>query len=151
MILADASYIDDESEQHTDVEDDEDLQPNTIYQMDSLMGMKKMKKASVDLVMTSPPYSDMKKYAGGFAGVHPDKYVEWFMPFVSQIDRILKKTGSFILNINDKVVTPMLMLTMGARDAAETAGGSASAICTAWASTGRLRAASCGVVRRRAA
>ena len=104
MILADASYIDDESEQHTDVEDDEDLQPNNIYQMDSLKGKKKMKKSSVDLVVTSPPYSDMKKYASGFAGVHPDKYVDWFMPFVSEIDRILKKTGSFILNINDKVV-----------------------------------------------
>ena len=63
-----------------------------------------MKKSSVDLVVTSPPYSDMKKYASGFAGVHPDKYVDWFMPFVSEIDRILKKTGSFILNINDKVV-----------------------------------------------
>ena len=36
--------------------------------------------------------------------VHPDEYVKWFLPYVSQIARILKPTGSFILNLNDKVV-----------------------------------------------
>ena len=72
--------------------------------MDSLEGMKKIPTASIDLVITSPPYADMREYEGGFAGFHPDKYVEWFLPYVAEIARILKPTGSFILNINDKVV-----------------------------------------------
>ena len=75
---------------------------NTIYHGNSLEGMKLIPNDSVDLVITSPPYADMKVYAGGFAGFHPDNYVEWFLPYVSEIARILKPTGSFILNINDK-------------------------------------------------
>jgi site-specific DNA-methyltransferase (adenine-specific) len=75
-----------------------------IHHMDSLEGMRALPDASVDLVITSPPYADMKVYEGGFNGFHPDVYVRWFLPYVSEIARILKPTGSFILNINDKVV-----------------------------------------------
>jgi DNA modification methylase len=75
---------------------------DTIYHGNSLDGMKLIPDNSIDLVITSPPYADMKVYAGGFAGFHPDNYVEWFLPYVSEIARILKPTGSFILNINDK-------------------------------------------------
>jgi site-specific DNA-methyltransferase (adenine-specific) len=75
---------------------------DTIYHGNSLDGMKFIADCSIDLVITSPPYADMKVYAGGFAGFHPDNYVKWFLPYVSEIARILKPTGSFILNINDK-------------------------------------------------
>ncbi len=75
---------------------------NNIYFGDSLKGMKNLPDACIDLVMTSPPYADMKKYADGFEGFQPDNYVQWFLPYISQIARILKDTGSFILNINDK-------------------------------------------------
>jgi DNA modification methylase len=36
-------------------------------------------------------------------GIHPDNYVEWFLPICNEICRVIKPTGSFILNINDKV------------------------------------------------
>ena len=78
------------------------LKYDTIYHANSLEGMKLLDDESIDLVITSPPYADMKVYAGGFAGFHPDNYVEWFLPYISEIARILKPTGSFILNINDK-------------------------------------------------
>jgi site-specific DNA-methyltransferase (adenine-specific) len=74
-----------------------------MEQGDSLERMKTMESNSIDLVLTSPPYADMKTYIDD-SGIHPDKYVEWFMPFICEIERILKPTGSFILNINDKVV-----------------------------------------------
>ena len=77
---------------------------NDIHTIDSLEGMKKLPDECIDLVITSPPYADMKAYEGGYGGVHPDEYVKWFLPYVSQIARILKPTGSFILNLNDKVV-----------------------------------------------
>jgi hypothetical protein len=44
----------------------------------------------------------MKKYIDN-PGIHPDKYVEWFLPICIEICRVIKPTGSFILNINDKV------------------------------------------------
>jgi site-specific DNA-methyltransferase (adenine-specific)/site-specific DNA-methyltransferase (cytosine-N4-specific) len=51
--------------------------------------------------MTSPPYSDRRKSAYG--GIHPDKYVEWFLPVSAQLYRVLKPTGSFVLNIKEHV------------------------------------------------
>ena len=54
---------------------------------------------SVDLVMTSPPYADARKESYG--GVRPDEYVEWFLPIGEQLQRVLKPTGSFILNIKE--------------------------------------------------
>lgn len=56
----------------------------------------------VDLVVTSPPYADQRKHTYG--GVHPDRYVEWFLPLGAELQRILKPTGSFILNIKERVV-----------------------------------------------
>jgi len=64
--------------------------------------MKKMADNSVDLIITSPPYADQRKNTYG--GIHPDKYVEWFLPFSKEMLRILKPTGSFVLNIKEKVV-----------------------------------------------
>ncbi|MCK5473514.1 MAG: site-specific DNA-methyltransferase, partial [Planctomycetes bacterium] len=56
----------------------------------------------VDLIVTSPPYSDQRK--NNYGGIHPDKYVEWFLPVSEQLFRVLKPTGTFILNIKEKVV-----------------------------------------------
>lgn len=55
---------------------------------------------SIDLIFTSPPYADQRKYTYG--GVHPDKYVEWFLPISEQLLRVLKPDGTFILNIKEK-------------------------------------------------
>jgi DNA modification methylase len=55
----------------------------------------------VDLVVTSPPYADRRRTSYG--GIHPAKYVEWFMPISEQILRILKPNGSFVLNIKEHV------------------------------------------------
>ncbi len=57
---------------------------------------------SVNLIVTSPPYADQRKDTYG--GIHPDKYVEWFMPITAELKRVLKKEGSFILNIKERVV-----------------------------------------------
>jgi site-specific DNA-methyltransferase (adenine-specific) len=57
---------------------------------------------SVDLIVTSPPYADQRKSTYG--GIHPDKYVEWFLPRSAELQRVLKPTGSFVLNIKEKAV-----------------------------------------------
>jgi DNA modification methylase len=67
------------------------------YCEDSLVFMRNMHSDSVDLVFTSPPYAlHFKKEYGN---VDQKAYIEWFMPFAKEIKRILKPSGSFVLNI----------------------------------------------------
>ncbi len=73
-----------------------------IYLGDSKEQLKLLPDNSVDLIVTSPPYADQRKNTYG--GIHPDKYVEWFLPISEQLLRVLKPTGTFILNIKEKVV-----------------------------------------------
>lgn len=56
----------------------------------------------IDLIFTSPPYADQRNHTYG--GINPDKYVDWFLPKAEQFLRILKPTGTFILNIKERVV-----------------------------------------------
>jgi site-specific DNA-methyltransferase (adenine-specific)/site-specific DNA-methyltransferase (cytosine-N4-specific) len=56
---------------------------------------------SIDLVFTSPPYADRRKHSYG--GVKPNEYVDWFLPISEQLLRVLKPTGSFVLNIKEHV------------------------------------------------
>lgn len=64
--------------------------------------LKKLPENSVDLIFTSPPYADQRKNTYG--GIHPDDYVEWFLPKAQEFKRVLKPTGSFVLNIKERVV-----------------------------------------------
>jgi site-specific DNA-methyltransferase (adenine-specific) len=57
---------------------------------------------SIQLVFTSPPYADQRKKTYG--GIHPDHYVEWFLPISQELLRVLNPRGTFILNIKERVV-----------------------------------------------
>ncbi len=69
---------------------------------DCLEILKDFEASSVDLIVTSPPYADQRKETYG--GINPDDYVEWFLPISEELLRVLKPTGTFILNIKEKVV-----------------------------------------------
>ena len=56
----------------------------------------------IDLIFTSPPYADQRRQTYG--GVKPDQYVDWFLPRSEQFLRVLKPTGTFILNIKERAV-----------------------------------------------
>lgn len=79
------------------------IEINKIHTGDSLDLLKLVDDNSIDFHMTSPMYADMKEYETS-KGIHPDKYVEWIMPFIKEVERTMKPTGNFILNINDKVI-----------------------------------------------
>lgn len=64
--------------------------------------LKDIDDDSIDLIFTSPPYADQRKNTYG--GVHPDQYVEWFLPISEQLLRVLRPSGTFILNIKERVV-----------------------------------------------
>ena len=72
-----------------------------IHLGDCLDVLKTTQDDFVDLIITSPPYADQRKDTYG--GIHPDKYVEWFLPRTQEFKRILKPTGSFVLNIKERV------------------------------------------------
>lgn len=57
---------------------------------------------SIDLVFTSPPYADSR--TATYGGIKPNDYVKWFLPTSTELLRVLKPTGSFVLNIKEKVV-----------------------------------------------
>ncbi|MEM9424059.1 MAG: site-specific DNA-methyltransferase [Spirochaetota bacterium] len=71
------------------------------YLGDCLEVLKNIPNNSVDLIFTSPPYADQRKSTYG--GIPISEYVEWFLPRSEQLLRVLKPTGTFILNIKEKV------------------------------------------------
>lgn len=75
---------------------------NRLIHGDSRAELARYPAACIDLIFTSPPYADSRKSTYG--GIHPDNYVEWFMPFAEQFKRVLKPGGSFVLNIKEKAV-----------------------------------------------
>lgn len=77
------------------------MQAKIVYD-DCRLYLPKMKSNSVDLVLTSPPYADARLRSYG--GVRPDAYVEWFLPVAKELLRVTKPTGSFVLNIKEKIV-----------------------------------------------
>jgi len=73
-----------------------------LYLGDCEKVLNKILDNSVDLIFTSPPYADQRKKTYG--GTHPDEYVAWFLPISGELLRVLKPTGTFILNIKEKVL-----------------------------------------------
>jgi len=53
-----------------------------VYPGDCLEVLKTLEDASVDLIVTSPPYADQRKNTYG--GIHADQYVEWFLHWAKE-------------------------------------------------------------------
>lgn len=71
-----------------------------------------------DLIVTSPPYADSR--ARTYGGIGPSGYVDWFLARAVEFFRVLKPSGTFILNIKEKVVggerhTYVIELILGMR------------------------------------
>ena len=52
---------------------------------------------SVDLIMTSPPFGLVRKK--DYGNVEADGYVDWFKPFAAEFHRVLKDSGSLVIDI----------------------------------------------------
>lgn len=64
---------------------------------DSLVLMKQIDADSVDLVVTSPPFALQRKKEYG--NENQSEYVRWLMQFAEGVKRILKPSGSFVIDI----------------------------------------------------
>lgn len=81
---------------------DKNIPVNRIICGDCEEVLKGFPDNCIDLIVTSPPYSDNRKKTYG--GIKPDEYVEWFLPKSAEFLRVLKPTGTFILNVKERVV-----------------------------------------------
>ena len=78
------------------------MQDWTLYLGDCTEQLQHIASDSVDLIVTSPPYTNQR--SDTYGGVTPEAYVEWFLPIADELQRVLKPTGTFILNIKERVV-----------------------------------------------
>ena len=70
----------------------------TLYQGDSAkMMLEELEPESVDLVMTSPPFGLVTKKSYG--NEDADDYVDWFEQFARGFQRVLKESGSLVIDI----------------------------------------------------
>ena len=71
------------------------MKKNKIYNIDCIKGMKNIKNNSIDMVITSPPYDDLKKYNG---------YNFDFETTAKELYRIIKYGGVVVWIVGDKTV-----------------------------------------------
>ncbi len=74
----------------------------TLILGDCLTELAKVPSSSVDLIVTSPPYADRR--VSSYGGVKPDDYVQWFLPIADELRRVLKPSGTFVLNIKEMAI-----------------------------------------------
>jgi len=67
------------------------------YVGDALKLLECLPDASVDLVVTSPPFALQRKKEYG--NVDEEEYVNWLMPFTLEVKRVLKDTGSLVIDL----------------------------------------------------
>lgn len=67
------------------------------YVGDSLELLGELPDASIDLVMTSPPFALQRQKTYG--NVAETEYVNWIKPFGKEVFRVLKESGSFVLDL----------------------------------------------------
>lgn len=78
------------------------VKTNQILCGNSLKILETIPDHAIDLIFTSPPYAQQRQQQ--YASVSPEDYVEWFVPIAAQLHRVLKPTGTFILNIKENVI-----------------------------------------------
>lgn len=66
---------------------------------DAALWLPRLPENSIDLFFTSPPYADARSYSR----IHPDRYVDWFLPFARAMLTATAPTGSLVLNIKNRV------------------------------------------------
>src|SRR6185503_10341021 len=88
-----------------------DIRPKTAFAMkpsdtkftlevcDCVAGMRKLADASVDIVVTSPPYNLGIKYSNYEDRKSRAEYLQWSCEWAREVKRVLRDNGSFFLNL----------------------------------------------------
>ena len=78
---------------------------------DSLEILKSFPDESIDCCITSPPYWGKRQYENGGIGLEAkfNEYIDNLFAIIKEVKRVLKKTGSFWLNIVDSYKNKTLL------------------------------------------
>jgi site-specific DNA-methyltransferase (adenine-specific) len=79
-----------------------------LHQQDCVKGMSRLRNESVDLVVTSPPYNLGIGYRQYVDRQDRQSYLNWCGKWAAQIRRLLRRNGSFFLNVGSAPSNPML-------------------------------------------
>ena len=85
------------SELTVDIDINLDLEMNTIYNEDCIVGMKKIRPASVDIIICDPPYNIGKDFGNNSDKQQMDDYLLWCDSWISECVRILKPQGTLYI------------------------------------------------------
>jgi len=75
---------------------------------DCIHGMSRLPENFVDVVVTSPPYNLGVKYGRYDDHQLRDDYLKWSLQWASQVQRVLKDSGSLFLNVGATPSNPLL-------------------------------------------
>jgi len=78
-----------------------------LHNEDCVQGMTKLPAASIDLVVTSPPYNLGIRYSKFSDRSDRTSYLRWCKTWAAEITRLLKGAGSFFLNVGASPANPM--------------------------------------------
>ena len=67
------------------------------YLGDALDLLRRLPDGAVDLVLTSPPFALQRQKEYG--NLDESEFVDWLLPFTAQVKRVLKDTGSLVLDL----------------------------------------------------
>jgi len=84
-------------EDDDDDEVKEELEINKIYNEDCIIGMKKIKNESVDIIICDPPYNIGKDFGNDSDKQKMDSYLLWCDNWISECLRILKPQGTLYI------------------------------------------------------
>lgn len=85
------------SKQHDDLTVFHETDDGTIYHGDSRSLLDELEEESIDLIVTSPPFGLVREKEYG--NVAAEEYVDWFKSFAEGFHRVLKDSGSLVIDI----------------------------------------------------
>jgi site-specific DNA-methyltransferase (adenine-specific) len=74
---------------------------------DCVVGMARLPDHSIDLVVTSPPYNLGVRYSKFSDRQDRTEYLKWCRSWAAEIARLLRREGSFFLNVGAAPSNPM--------------------------------------------
>jgi len=75
-----------------------------IYNEDCIKTIERLLNESINLVVTSPPYSDMMSYGKNVENKKEDDYIKWICLILNKLFDKVSKDGSIIINIGEKII-----------------------------------------------
>ena len=79
-----------------------------LHHGDCVAGLRALPAASVDLVVTSPPYNLGIAYSQFEDTSGREQYLAWSLEWAAEIRRVLRPEGSFFLNVGSSPANPFL-------------------------------------------